>query len=116
MGWVRTGDCPPEQCQGRCCKNIGVWFDVTPETAEFTDWLGVRGASTRVVGEKLLVSIPQRCQYLTAENLCALHPDMLPAPDLPSRPEFCAQWPTEPSQLATHPYCGFRFQEEPVSG
>lgn len=112
MGWVRTGSCPPERCQGRCCKHIGLWFDVSPEVNAFLDTLKVRGAEIRRYGEKSLADIPQVCQYLTEDNLCGLHPDLNPDPSLPDRPAFCEAWPEEPSQLALDPYCGFEFVEQ----
>ena len=109
MGWIRVGDCPPERCQGRCCKHIASWFPVEPQ---FQELLEVRGADVEVHGDQMLVAIPQRCQYLTDNNLCALHPSMNPDPALPSRPVVCNDWPTHPSHLMSDLYCGFSFIED----
>lgn len=62
---------------------------------------------------KHLALIDQRCQWLTDDNLCGLHPDMNPAPDSPPRPDICGEWPTEPGQTLHHPHCGFRFEWQP---
>lgn len=51
------------------------------------------------------------CQWLTDDKLCALHPDTR-TEGLPPRPQLCDAFPSEPSQIAIHPECGFRFIEE----
>lgn len=114
MPWIREGECPPERCGGRCCEHIGLWFDDTPEARSFLETVAVRGVKVSMAGGKHLVDLHQRCQYLTKEGLCSLHPSMNPGPSLPERPSFCEEWPTEPSQLLLHPYCGFtwRWEEE----
>lgn len=105
MPWVRSGECPPERCQGQCCTHYGIWFDnLTAAThAE------VRGAEVRAYRGRWLADWAQRCQYLTDDNLCALHPDMNPSPDLPARPLICDEGPAEPSQMLLDPNCGFEF-------
>ena len=62
------------------------------------------------MGAKWLIDVKQQCQYLTDQNLCALHQAMNPPADLPPRPDFCAEWPTDPSQTLNDPYCGFTFR------
>lgn len=114
MGWVREGSCPPEQCQGRCCKHIGTWYEPTPETKAFLSQLQIRGVDVKEVEleggtTKLLVDYPQTCQWLTKDNLCGLHPDMNPSSDKPPRPDFCGDWPTHPNQLINDD-CGFSFR------
>lgn len=105
--WVRTGDCPPERCQGRCCSVVGLWF--SNADAGFLSLMRARGVKVLSGEEQSLVAIPQRCQFLTQDNLCALHPAMKPSPELPKRPEFCDDWPTDPAQLVIHPECGYTF-------
>ena len=110
MPWIRSGDCPPEQCKGRCCKEVGVWFDVTAETRPFLDALEVRGHRIGVMeGGKALAMLPAKCQWLTGRGRCQLHPDMHPSLNFPQRPAFCNDWPTEPSQILAHD-CGFSFE------
>lgn len=115
MAWTRVGDCPPEQCQGRCCESIGTWFDITTETRSFMELLSTRGSAQVLEVEGKYLSRDLRpCQWLT-DGLCALHPDMNPV-DLPNRPQLCGEFPQEPSQIAIHPECGFRFvqsEQEP---
>ncbi len=106
--WVREGDCPPEKCGGRCCEHIGLWFD--HNDPDFIHSLETRGVPIRHFKDKVLVELHQRCQYLTKEGLCGLHPSMEPEPSLPSRPEFCNDWPTEPGQMLIDPNCGFTFK------
>jgi len=114
MGWKRLGECPPSRCRGRCCEHIGAWYDNTEESRAFLGALRIRGLKVSEAGGKMLVDLPQRCQYLTVDGLCGLHPGMAPGPDLPERPQFCWDWPQEPSQLLLDD-CGFRFEwsEEP---
>ena len=111
MAWKRTGDCPPERCQGRCCEHIGIWYDDTPDNAAFLDTLRVRGVKVKQLGEKQLVDIPQRCHWLRLDGLCGLHPDVIAAGQhLPQRPQFCWDWPQEPSQLLLDAHCGYSFE------
>ena len=121
MGWKRVGECPPERCRGRCCEHIGAWYDDTPENRAFLDTLRVRGVKLQRHGDKYLVDLPQRCQYLTAAGLCNLHPDMRDKvkagggthiTDFVQRPQFCWDWPQHPSQLLNDEDCGFSFIEE----
>lgn len=118
MGWVRSGECPPERCQGRCCTHTGVWLDASVrEIKDFLKLQQVRGLSVFTNGSSLaLLDMPQTCQYLTGEGLCGLHPSMNPNHNLPTRPDYCEEWPTEPAQLIADPYCGFTFswQDEPI--
>lgn len=110
MSWVREGSCPPERCQGRCCEHIGVWFNnVTPQAYRFVKQMRARGLDVKGRDGDYLIDLPQRCQHLTSGGLCALHPDMKPTPSLPKRPDFCAEWPAEPSQLINDPQCGYSF-------
>ena len=115
MGWKRMGECPPERCRGRCCEHIGAWYDDTAENRAFLEALKVRGVKVIEAGGKVLVDLPQRCQYLTADGLCGLHPDMKDRLQPVARPQFCWDWPQEPSQLINDPDCGFSFEwsEEP---
>ena len=117
MAWRRVGECPPERCQGRCCEHIGVWYDDTPDNRAFLKTLQIRGVRLIESGGKVLVDLPQRCQYLTHNGLCALHPDMkyklkltTISTDGVERPQFCSDWPQEPSQLINDPYCGYSFE------
>lgn len=110
MPWVREGDCPPERCQGRCCKHIGSWVDIHPDNDPFVEALRVRGVGVHRVGGKFLIDVEQRCQYLTDRGLCSLHPAMNPPADLPPRPGFCEEWPVDPSQTLLDPECGFTFR------
>src|SRR3990167_3804932 len=121
MGWQRVGECPPDRCRGRCCEHIGAWYDDTVENRAFLEALKVRGVKVIEAGGEMLVELPQRCQYLTADGLCSLHPDMKDGLKLTTirtddviRPQFCWDWPQEPSQLLLDD-CGFRFEwsEEP---
>ncbi len=109
MGYKRVGECPPERCQGRRCKHLGFWYPIDPQYREL---LVTRGVRVGVEGGMMLVDLDQRCEYLTDDNLCALHPDMNPPADAPPRPEVCDLWPTHPSQLVADMYCGFSFVEE----
>lgn len=117
MGWIREGSCPPERCQGRCCKHFGIWYDDTPNSREFLRTLQARGVEVyeaETAGStKFMARIEQTCQWLTGEGLCSLHPSMNPGPDKPPRPEWCETWPTEPQQLVLDTYCGFRFKPDP---
>lgn len=108
MPWVREGACPPERCQGRCCKHIGSWVSRDDESAKFLAALRTRGVDVYEVGDKYLIDVPQTCQYLS-EGLCKLHPAMKPPADLPTRPSFCDEWPTDPSQTLLDD-CGFSFR------
>lgn len=117
MGWVREGSCPPERCQGRCCRHVGVWFGEAPGLGEYLELVrtrGVRVFDVELPGGEMrhLVDIDQRCQWLTGDNLCALHPEMKPDESLPQRPPLCNDWPTEPAQLIADD-CGFTFRWEP---
>ena len=105
MTWQRTGSCPPERCQGRCCEHVGLWLPDDVEAAAFVAVLRVRGVRVQEFPGTLryLVDFDQRCQYLTSEGLCALY-------GKPERPQFCADWPQEPGQLFNDPQCGFRFE------
>ncbi len=110
MPWVREGSCPPERCKGSCCRSIGIWFlDSKPEIKPFLKLLQVKGVKVYESDGSHLVNIPYTCQYLTTEGLCSLHPDLHPSNTLPHRPEFCEDWPTEPSQLVPNPECGYSF-------
>lgn len=107
--WKRIGDCPPERCQGRCCEHVGIWLagdglDMT------TEWLEARGFQIIMVGDHTLANLHHSCPHLS-EGLCSLHPDMNPPEGAPKRPVLCDIWPSEPSHLANHPYCGFSFVE-----
>ena len=109
MPWLRSGECPPERCQGRCCTHVGIWFtEPDAEVKAFLKQQQVRGNSVKGDSLGFLLDIPQRCQYLTNEGLCSLHPDMNPI-GLPDRPQFCEDWPVEPSQLINDDYCGYAF-------
>ena len=81
--------------------------------------LRTRGVEVREydspAGLKHLALIDQRCQWLTDDNLCTLHPDMEHPAGAPPRPDICDEWPTEPEQTIHHPYCGFTFRWEPDS-
>lgn len=111
MPWLREGECPPEVCQGRCCTHVGVWFnDSSPEIRPFLTQQQIRGNSVKGKDGSFLLDIAHRCQHLTDAGLCGLHPSMNPSPALPKRPEFCSEWPTEPSQLVNDTYCGFSFR------
>lgn len=110
--FVRAGDCPPERCQGRCCKQTGFWFDPTPVNEEFLYLQQVRGATVKEVGEKYLLLMDQVCQFLRQDGLCGLHPSVRKKDDeLPERPDFCERWPEEPAQVALFPGCGYYFAE-----
>lgn len=110
MPWVREGDCPPERCQGRCCDHIGIWYDkLTPGVVDFMSLLKTRGFEVMGDDSRYFLKIDQRCQHLTADGLCALHPAMHPNPNLPRRPKLCNEWPTEPAQLISVPECGYTF-------
>ncbi len=122
MTWIREGDCPPEQCQGRCCTHTGIWFtDPGPQVKDFLKLQQVRGLSVKGKDGNYLLEIPQVCQYLTKKGLCSLHPSMNPV-GKPARPDYCEDWPMEPSQLVMDTYCGFTFRwedkpvGEPVNG
>ena len=107
MPWVRTGECEPERCKGRCCEHVGIWL--TPDRA-FVTFLRTRGLP---VGQKrgmALLDIPQRCQWLSEQGLCRLHPDMDPPSHYPARPQLCRDWPTDPSQLMADRGCGYTFE------
>lgn len=104
MPWIREGECPPERCQGRCCEHIGLWYPVST-AREFLQTLVIRGIDVKSDGVMALVDIPQRCQHLTAEGLCGIY-------GKPERPQFCADWPTEPAQLINDENCGFSFRWE----
>lgn len=108
MPWIREGECPPERCKGRCCEHVGLWIDDRAVARAFA----VRGMKVAQKDGKYLVDTPQRCQYLTARGKCSLHPALNPPPHLPRRPQFCADWPQEPSQLLNDPQCGFTFRWE----
>jgi hypothetical protein len=112
MSWLRSGECPPERCQGHCCNHMGFWVEDKPSIY----WAQIRGAQVSVFGDRALIALPQRCQYLRDDNLCALHTDMNPSPDLPTRPDNCGTWPEDPSQTLLDPNCGFTFEwvEDPV--
>lgn len=97
MGWVRSGSCPPERCQGQCCKHIGMWVEPDADA----EWLRTRGIPTTLVGFRYLADIPQRCAHLTDNNLCDLY-------NLPSRPQSCVDWPVDPSNTLLDD-CGFKF-------
>ena len=117
MAWVREGECPPEVCQGRCCTHVGIWFpDPGPQVKDFLKVQQIRGLSVKGKDGDYLLDFPQTCQYLTREGLCSLHPSMKSSADLPVRPDFCEDWPSEPSQLINDPYCGFTFRwvDEPL--
>ena len=103
MPWKRVGECPPEQCGGDCCKRIGLWYDDTPDARLFLGTLAIRGVEVTRVGDKHLVDLPQTCQFLTEQGRCGIY-------NQPERPQFCADWPIDPSQLLLHPHCGFRFE------
>lgn len=109
MPWLREGECPPEHCKGRCCERVGFWLSGGPMSLA-AEWLQARGFELHEVGDSLLADIPHRCQHLTGEGLCALHPDLNPSSELPDRPALCDIWPTEPSQIVNHPYCLFEFR------
>lgn len=113
--WVRKGDCPPERCQGACCGWQGIWFDKgDPEVEKFLYTQQVRGSKVLDVGDKYLLENNIGCQFLKPGGLCGLHPSQRPSPMLPKRPEFCAEWPTEPGQLLNMGgHCGFYFVEVP---
>ena len=116
MSWERQGDCPPERCQGRCCRHFGIWItDPGIEMRLFLKSALIRGLNIKGKDGNFLIDLPFICQYLTDGGLCALHPDMRPAMHLPKRPAFCDDWPTEPAQLINDD-CGFSFiwKEEPV--
>lgn len=115
MSWVRQGECPPERCRGRCCEHVGVWFG--DDALPFIEVMKARGIQVLedrrdVMGtNRYLVKFPQRCQHLTEEGLCGIY-------GKPERPQFCSDWPQEPSQLVNDPYCGFSFvwkDDEPAS-
>lgn len=110
MPWVREGNCPPERCQGRCCEHVGTWVSPSPDNEQFLAVLETRGVTVRRVGMSYLVDYPQRCQWLTDRGLCSLHPAMNPSPDLPPRPDFCEEWPVDPSQTLLDPDCGYTFK------
>lgn len=104
MGWVREGECPPERCQGQCCKHVGIWLE--PEADAI--WMQTRGLEVKAVGERFIVDIPQRCAHLTDNNLCDLYGQ-------PSRPKNCEDWPISPSNTLLDD-CGytFRFVEDAI--
>lgn len=108
-GWERRGECPPSVCRGSCCQHTGMWFDKTPENESFLYAQQVRGFSVKEVGDKYLLDLNKPCQFVNAFGLCILHKDMKPSPMLPKRPDFCAEWPTEPANLTNDPQCGFYF-------
>lgn len=97
--WIRSGSCPPERCQGQCCKHVALWLDSDPA---ITQWLSARGLTQMESGGRVLVDFPQTCPHLTDQNLCDLY-------NLPSRPDLCVEWPTEPSQILLDD-CGFTFE------
>lgn len=108
MPWIREGECPPERCKGRCCTHVGIFF---PESEkDFARLMHIRGVQVGKAASTYLFDFKQRCQYLTADGLCGLHPSMDPLPSMPVRPVYCDNWPTEPSQLLADPYCGFTFR------
>ncbi len=103
MAWKRTGACPPEQCQGRCCTFIGA-FLTDPEQVAFLKTRGVPVIDAappgggRVAGYAM---VPQRCQHLTDDNRCGIYDD---------RPEICRVFPTtRQSLIGLEDHCGFSF-------
>jgi hypothetical protein len=103
----RVGECPPERCQGRCCKEIGIWISGVG-SEDFLELLRVRGVDVQEHGDLALVSIQQTCQHLTDKGLCGLY-------GKPERPKFCSDFPEEPSQLLRHTYCGFEWEYSEVA-
>lgn len=116
MPWVREGECPPERCQGRCCTHIGSWVPASEENDDYVEVLRARGVAVHRVGMMWLTDIQQRCQWLSDEGLCRLHPAMNPSENLPERPQFCEDWPVDPSQTLTDPYCGYTFRWVDAAG
>lgn len=97
MAWIRSGSCPPERCKGQCCTHIGMWVEPSADA----EWLKARGLLVAPIGNRFLIDIPQRCQHLTAGNLCDIYGQ-------PSRPQNCNDWPIEPANTLLDD-CGYEF-------
>ena len=118
--WDRRGDCPPERCQGHCCRHVVVWYE--HPTPRVESWLyqqqvrqGTEDCVKQLPNGTYALDLPQRCEFLTDNNLCALHPAMNPPAGYPPRPEVCDDGPFEPAGLifdgpeGEWPGCGFTF-------
>lgn len=98
----RVGECPPEHCQGRCCRSM--FFGPYPADADHIEWASLHeGLDVVRTGDFVILDFKNPCSALSESGLCSLY-------DTSERPQVCDEWPRSPVDLLATPYCGFSFK------
>lgn len=99
MQYIRKGSCPPERCQGQCCKKLAFFLKgYLPDEA--VDFFKLRGVRVITDSETVELMFDMTCPKLTEDNLCSIYEE---------RPDTCRIFPAEPRHIREID-CGFYFE------
>ena len=98
----RVGECPPEQCKGRCCGSM--FFGPFPNNPDHVAWAKLHdGLEVVETGDFVVLNFHNPCSALADDGKCSLY-------DTSERPSVCDEWPRSPADLLMTPYCGYSFE------